>query len=475
MKKTKVRIGFAPTREFAFSREEAQRYKVLTYEKIGNFDAEVIDINDINSEGLLYEFDDIEKVIRKFKHACVDGVFFPHVNFGTEHLVARAAKEIGKPVLIWGPRDEAPLENGYRARDSQCGLFATGKVLRRFNIPFTYIVNSRVDDMVFERGYRNFTAACSVVNAFRKTRILQIAPRPSDFWSVMCNEGELLEKFGIQTFPITLQDIASGTARILKEKPAEFKNSLDYLQASIDCSKISNESVEKIIALKALMKEYCLREKCNAVIIQCWVAIQETLGIMPCISNGLLTEEGIPVVCESDLHGAISSVMIQEAAMSKTPVFFTDLTNRHPDNDNAELLWHCGNFPFSLAKEGVKPEAGRHLYIPPYCDGTGEWEIKGGDMTLCRFDGDHGEYSMLIGEGRGVEGPKTMGSYVWFEVKDWPKWEEKVVTGPYIHHCAGVHAKVAPVLYEACKYIPGLKADPVEPTEEEIGRWLRGG
>jgi hypothetical protein len=33
---------------------------------------------------------------------------------------------------------------------------------------------------------------------------------------------------------------------------------------------------------------------------------------------------------------------------------------------------------------------------------------------------------------------------------------------------------VAPVIYEACRYIPGLKPDPVGPTEAEIQAWLRG-
>ncbi len=94
--------------------------------------------------------------------------------------------------------------------------------------------------------------------------------------------------------------------------------------------------------------------------------------------------------------------------------------------------------------------------------GTGEWEIKGGDITICRFDGDHGEYRLFAGEGKGTEGPKTKGTYVWFEVSNWPEWERKLVEGPYIHHCAGVHGTVAAVLKEVCKYIPGLKADYVE-------------
>jgi len=33
------------------------------------------------------------------------------------------------------------------------------------------------------------------------------------------------------------------------------------------------------------------------------------------------------------------------------------------------------------------------------------------------------------------------------------------VEGPYIHHCAGIHAKTADILQEVCKYIPGLQAE----------------
>ena len=69
----------------------------------------------------------------------IDGLFLPHCNFGTEFECARLAKEVGVPVLLWGPLDERPDENGVRLRDTECGLFATGKVLRRFRVPFTYI------------------------------------------------------------------------------------------------------------------------------------------------------------------------------------------------------------------------------------------------------------------------------------------------------------------------------------------------
>jgi hypothetical protein len=37
-----------------------------------------------------------------------------------------------------------------------------------------------------------------------------------------------------------------------------------------------------------------------------------------------------------------------------------------------------------------------------------------------------------------------------------------------------VHEKIAPALYEACRYIDGLKPDPVDPDENAILKYLRG-
>jgi L-fucose isomerase-like protein len=475
MEKINLRIGYASTRRNIFSAEEAEFYKNKTLDKIkGLTDAEIVDIDDINSEGLLYSEDDLPAIADKFKKAGVDGLFCPHCNFGTEDLVAKLAKSIGKPLLIWGPRDHAPLEDGSRARDTQCGLFATGKVLRRFNVPYTYLPNDTLDSLSFTRGFSGFVAVCSVVKAFQAIRVLQIAPRPSDFWTMMVNEGELLERFDVQVFPVTLINVIYKVKDILKNEPPEFAKALEEMKSDIDCSHADEDSVKKIVALRLGIAELVKKNHCTAIAIQCWTDLQDALGIMPCIANGIFCEIGIPMVCEVDIHGAISAIMLQEAAMRTTPIFFADLTVRHPENDNAELLWHCGNFPQSLAKNREDRVLSRHFVFPTHCVGTGNWELKEGDITICRFDGDNGEYTLFIGEGHTCPGPKTQGTYVWLEVNDWLMWEKKLVEGSYVHHCAGVHAHVAPILHEACKYIPHLRPDPAYPTADEITQWWLG-
>jgi L-fucose isomerase-like protein len=223
----KIKIGYAPTRRSIFSAPDAIKYRGLTAERLIELGIDFVDITDINEEGLLYNDEDMYKIAEKFKREKIDGLFLPHCNFGTEYECARLAKELNVPVLLWGPLDERPEPDGTRLRDTQCGLFATGKVLRRFGIPFTYMTNCRLNDPVFERGIRDFLAVCNVVKIFRSIRILQISTRPFDFWSTMCNEGELLEKFNIQLSPIPMptQWWMYGPSTILASRRLMFSTS----------------------------------------------------------------------------------------------------------------------------------------------------------------------------------------------------------------------------------------------------------
>lgn len=463
----KIKLGYVPTRRSIFSAPDAIKYRGLTADRLTELGIDFVDITDINEEGLLYDDRDVEKIAEKFEKEGVDGLMLAHCNFGTEYVCARLAKRLGLPVLLWGPLDERPEPNGERLRDTQCGLFATGKVLRRFRVPFTYLTNCRLSDPVFERGVRDFLAVCNVVKTFKNIRILQISTRPFDFWTTMCNEGELLEKFNIQLSPIPMTELIEEI-KAVKEEKTKLNEMLDVIHETMEVQIKENE-VENVAALAAAMKNLVEKYGCQAAAIQCWNALQTEIGIMPCAANAILNEEGILVVCETDIHGAVTALLVEAAGMGEVRSFFADWTIRHPDLDNGELLQHCGPWPVSVAAE--KPK----LTYPLAFDHPGSLtaEAKHGDVTLCRFDGDNGEYSLLLGRAKGVDGPKGMGTYLWVEVENIKRLEAKIVEGPYIHHCVGIHKDVVPVLYEACKYI-GVAPDLYDPIEEEVKAYLRG-
>ena len=460
-------LGLAPTRRSIFSAPAAVEYANLTRNRLEELGISYVDILDISEDGLLHDESDEIEIVKKFKEAGIAGLFIPHTNFGTEFECARLAKKLGVPVLLWGPRDERPDANGVRLRDSQCGLFATGKVLRRFNVPFTYMTNCNLEDPAFERGLRDFIAVCNTVKTFRETRILQIGPRPSDFWSTMFNEGELLEKFGIQTIPIPLPELLDEMKNQAGNHD-EIESVEKYCRSCMDI-KVSDEVLHKIALLKTSMLSLVKKYRCTAVAIQCWNALQGELGIMPCAANSLLNDMGIPCACETDIHGAITSLLVEAAANDGTRSFFADWTVRHPENENGELLQHCGPWPLSVARE--KPSIGMPLAFD--YPGSVSAEAKHGTVTIARFDGDHGKYSLLLGTAKGIDGPWTKGTYLWIEVRNLKKLEAKIVEGPYIHHCVGIHKNVVPILFEACKYI-GIQPDLYDENTEEVKAYLRG-
>jgi L-fucose isomerase-like protein len=474
--KHKIKLGLAPTRrtmhgEKAFSKEEAKRWKEEIEKKVSSYGIDYVNLDFLNEEGLLFNGLDSDTAARKFIEEGVDAIFAPHCNFGCEDAVAKLAKKVNKPLLIWGPRDDEPLPDGYRLRDSQCGLFATSKVLSRFDVNFTYITNCRMEDEIFDRGFKNFLAVASAVKSFTNLRLGQISTRPNAFWSVKCNEAELLERFGVEVVPMTLPDLKKLFDGAIKEQGSEIKQIIDETKAKFKIE-FDESYLQKIAALRLAIRRWAEEEQLTAAATQCWGPMAETVGISPCFVLGELTDDGLPVICEADLHGAITAVLAEGAVMWEKPIFLADVTIRHPQNDNAELFWHCGVFPKSLMSEGSKPALSNHYNRKLPVVGT--YEIAGGDITIARFDGTGGRYSLLMGHGKGTSGPYTFGTYRWIEFKDWPKWEHKFIYGPYIHHVVGVHGKIAPALYEACRYIPGLLADPVEPTQEEIQKYLRG-
>ncbi|MBR5539489.1 MAG: fucose isomerase, partial [Clostridia bacterium] len=117
MEKSTIKLGYCPTRRDCFSREEAIKFNEAIRAQMDSFDVEVVDLDGINEEKLLFQDCDIPTIIDRFVSNKVDAIFFPHCNFGSENRVAQIAKALNVPVLIWGPRDDYPDGSGLRSRD----------------------------------------------------------------------------------------------------------------------------------------------------------------------------------------------------------------------------------------------------------------------------------------------------------------------------------------------------------------------
>ncbi len=458
-----VKVGLAPMRRdvtprpgiFNWEKAEERGHRIVKYieEHFASDNVRFVDLKGVNPVDVMYNDDDAEKVIERFRAEKVDAVVIINCNFGNEEIAAQVAGALNVPTMIWAPMEDEFLPDGSRFCDSQCGMFGVSRILQRNNIPFTYVETCHVEDDIFKAGFEKFVSVACMVKNFRGMRIAQVGMRPKPFTSVIFNEGELMQKFGIRVIPVNMAVVIDKYNRILKERDAELEEGAKLLLSRYEMDELTPPLLKKVYAFVLLYQEIFAEYKVQAVSAECWTSMQLGVGAMPCTAYSVLADMGYVISCESDLHGAISMAMLSCASLGRKIPFFGEFTVRNPENRNSELLWHCGPFAYSLKKDGC----------PCKNVNMRQWfQVKDGHYTITRFDQDNGDYMMLAGQFDSTTGPYTFGTYIWAQFDDLSKWERKLVEGPYIHHMAEIEGDYTEELKEFSKYVPGLKIDTVE-------------
>lgn len=455
-------LGLCPIGKFVFSHEDAIKQKKGVQNKLEEMNVPFIDIDTVIEDGIIRTDEDIKKAIVYFLEKKIDALFMPHCNFGTEHAVGKIAKALNVPVLIWGPRDEAPLEDGTRLRDTLCGLFASTKVLHKLNIPYTYIENCRTHEPVLEEKMDTFLRAVNISRKFKKgIKIGKVGQRIDFFWTTIINESELLEQFNVEVLPI---DMVFVLEKAKKRAQTEYEKYSEEVEAMRKLYTIKGfddnyDPIINILAARDVLLDTIEEKELDGIALQSFSSIGQALGCTTCVLMSSINEQ-FPVAAETDINGLISNIMLEKASFSTQIAYLTEFTVRHPENDNAVLLWH-GGAPVSLAHPDEKMEISEHWIIKEGIPGTLHFRMKDGPITTARFDGDHGKYLLAGGEGHSIDGPVTRNNYVWFQVDNWNKWEKTLMNGPFIHHTAMSYGNYSAALKESCKYINGLDFVPL--------------
>lgn len=459
----KVKIGLVPLRRdctprpgqfnWEFAEERGRKTVAYIKENYTTENIEFVDLKGVIDVETLWSNDDVDKVAEHFNKNGVDAIFIIAANFGNEEAAGLLGKKMGKPVLLWGPRDGAPEADGMRYTDSQCGLFGISRMFMRMNVKFTYIENCTVDSSRLAKGLDSFARVVCAVKNFCGMRIGQVGLRPKPFCSVIFNEGQLMEQFDIHVIPINLAVIRDRFNAVLENRKAELKAGAEKIRSLYEIDTDTESNLEKMYAFVIMYEELFKEYKLNAVSAECWTAMQQLVGAMPCASYGILADMGYIIGCESDMHASMTQVLLKSLSFGRKNPFLGEFTIRHPQNENAELLWHCGPFAQSLHREDE----------PCKCVNMREWfQVKKGHYTVARIDQDHGKYSVVAGECDSVDGPYTNGTYLWAEFDDLDTWERKLIEGPYIHHVSEIEGDYTNEIKEFCKYVSNIEFDPVK-------------
>lgn len=455
-----VKIGLVPMRRdctprpgaFNWEIAEARGREIVAYieEHYATENVTFADLKGVIPVETFYAESDVEKVAAHMRAEKVDALLMINANFGCEEAAALLAQEMNVPVMLWAPLDERFDADGMRYTDSQCGIFGISRQMQRYSIPFTFLNSCRVSEQKFAEGLDRFARVACMVKNFRGMRVGQVGMRPKIFCSVIFNEGELMQRFGLHIVPINNALVAKKFNKILQERDAELVEGEKLFLERYDVDDFTKPLLKRIYAFVLLFKELFEEYNLDAISSECWTSMEMACGVLPCSAYGFLLDEGYLVSCESDMHAAITMALLSCASFGKNPPFMGEFTVRHPQDENVELLWHCGPFPYSLHREGKKPVE----YIQR------QWfEAKHSKYTVARFDQDDGKYMILNGTCESADGPFTNGTYVWGRFNDLDKWERRLIEGPYIHHMVEIEGDYTKEIEEFCKFVPHLKPD----------------
>ena len=462
----KVKIGLVPMRRDTNNRpkgtfltwysaeERGERFVKYIEENFTTDKVSFVDSKGLGTKDLIHDAASADAMVERMKREGVDAVFIVNCNFGNEEAAADIAKAMGKPVLLWAPLDDEYYVDGMRPTDSQCGLFGVSRQMQRFHIPFSHLPCCRVESDEFKEGFLSFVRVACMVKNFTGLRIGQIGLRPAPFYSVIWNEGELMEKFGLKIIPINFALIEQRMKATLDEKPAEMKEIADGIRRNYQMDDLTPKYVDTMAAYAVTLKRLYTEFDLDAISAECWTATPVMFdGFAPCTVYSILNDMGYLVSCESDMHCLLTMILLKSATLGEGKPLFGEFTVRHPEDKNAELLWHCGPFPLSQKAESGVGSTARLVNQRSW------FRARDGVYTVARLDQESGRYKILPLVGKTTEGPATHGTYLWVKFDDLQKIEDRIIDGPYIHHFTEIAGDYSREIREFCKYFPNLETD----------------
>ena len=439
---------------------EKGRKEILDILKKQGIEAIVLPINETEHGGVknLEEAKKYAKLFRKNRDI-IDGILVSLPNFGDERAIADTIKmsELNVPVLIHAYPDELEKMGIDNRRDSFCGKLSTCCVLSQYGIHFSLTDSHTIspNSAEFIKELNQFIKVCHVVNKIRKVRIGAIGARVTPFKTVRYSE-KILEGSGISVETIDLSEIIMAVEK-LKDSNKEVHSELNAIIGYCPAPGVPQSSLLTMAKLGVILEKWVKENDINALALQCWEAMQESLHIFPCVIMSMMSNSFMPSACEVDVMGALSMYALQLASGQPSALF--DWNNNYGDDPNKLVFFHCSNLPKAIMKnanmsynEIIAKKIGRENSY-----GTCVGRVKAGPMTFLRISTNdrEGKFSAIIGEGEFTNDTlKTFGGVGVAKIPGLQRLLHMLCENGFEHHVAITPSSVSKILFEAInKYL----------------------
>jgi L-fucose isomerase-like protein len=392
----------------------------------------------------------------------IDGILVTLPNFGDERAVANVMRWSGLdvPVLIQAFPDDAAKMTVADRRDSFCGKMSVCNNLRQYGVKYSLTALHTVDpeSASFRADLRRFVGMCRVVAGLRGARIGVIGARPAAFITVRFSE-KLLERAGISVESVDLSEIF-GRALMLNRTDPKVKAKLAQINSYVPVRNTPADALIKMARLGVVIDDWMAENRLIASAVQCWTAMEEFYGVVPCTLMSMMSNDLMPSACETDIAGLIGMVAMTLA--SGKPSALVDWNNNYGDDPDKCVVFHCSNLPKNVFTQ--KPISPADIMVMDYqaiiagtvgaenTYGTVVGRVKAEPFTYCRVSTDdfNGRILAYLGEGELTNDPlTTFGGYGVARVPNLQKLLAHICENGYEHHTAINLSQVAAAVNEA--------------------------
>src|SRR5258705_12954215 len=234
-------------------------------------------------------------------------------------------------------------------RDSFCGKMSACNNLKQYGIPYSLTTLHTVSpsSAEFKKDLAWFSGVCRVVKGMRNLRVGAIGARPAAFNTVRYSE-KLLEASGITVETLDLSE-ALGWVRRMKDDESELQDKLSSIEGYTNVTGIPKESLMKMGKLGVAIDRWVRDKQLSATAIQCWTALEEFYGVVPCTLMSMMSNNLLPSACETDIAGLLGMYVLQAA--SGKPAALLDWNNNFGRDPNKGVVFHCSNLPKAFFAE----------------------------------------------------------------------------------------------------------------------------
>ncbi len=389
------------------------------------------------------------------KHADrIDGVLVTLPNFGDEKAVANTLRFSGLdvPVLVHAWPDDPSAMRADSRRDAFCGKMSVCNNLFQYDIPFSLTDLHTVgpNSKSFRADLARFGATCRVVRGLRETRVGAVGARTGPFNTVRFSE-KLLETRGISVEVLDLSEVLGQAERLKADDPA-VREKIEAIKGYTNTESVPAEPLERMARFGVVIDRWVEENGLAGTAIQCWTALEEFYGIVPCTLMSMMSQALRPSACEADVTGLLGMLALRYA--TGTPPAIVDWNNNYGSASNKAVIFHCSNLPaelFQSHRMDIQEIIATSVGSENTC-GTIVGRLKTGPFTFCRVDTDDpaGEVRAYVGEGKLTDDPlDTFGGYGVVEVQGLQELLAIICSEGFEHHVAIGMGQVARAVEDA--------------------------